>query len=654
MFQKVKDLQHKVLTKETARVTCLRRVIVPLLVVLLPSLVVYGAGWAGKKQVKRNREDFPQLAVGSSDVIKTYRGKPVLCEKYVVNRGDSVWKILRQRIDGTLGQMKHWSNVMQEFNPEIVDPNIIYPGQHLLVPLGFLSQARAETVLPPGEGKTRIYVVEPGDTLSTILRYRFNIPFRLVFNEAINEVKSLNPHVKDFDAITPGQRIVIPLSLSTGSADLAGTRVPGETGTSAAAQLQAPAPPATNELSDGQEFEPSPRSNEPTTTVQASNQRPVSSAVAEESIAASPVVANPSHPGPGEKRLQVLGESVGATVIGLGGKADNKGSYFLPLPNQGQISFKLEHFPLLEFPSGERIFLDLGDRLPSSLEEAIRANYKGLYEVVKVKESDNFASIWQRVIAQLTQMNLWNDSDPFLVHNPLEIFVRGDWVLTYGQRPQVFVINLLRSPEERTDPALQAYLSDEGIRVVDVQLREEQQLPFVSAPLNRRAFNKIRKPVVCRSSSPPDLVEAFLEVLGQEYKRDASVPLDSGANRGITLSVMAGFYFQRDGDYHLIDFHRLSPSIISLLKEWHLRVLVIDPRSTTDQVFKAMIEHLKLNVSNSYTFSVSAREPERNILVRCPGNLVTDGSQSYLLTPVSFPHSLTEFLYRNGVRVLSY
>ena len=160
--------------------------------------------------------------------------------------------------------------------------------------------------------------------------------------------------------------------------------------------------------------------------------------------------------------------------------------------------------------------------------------------------------------------------------------------------------------------------------------------------------------MVCRSSSPPDLVEAFLEVLGQEYKRDASVPLDSGANRGITLSVMAGFYFQRDGDYHLIDFHRLSPSIISLLKEWHLRVLVIDPRSTTDQVFKAMIEHLKLNVSNSYTFSVSAREPERNILVRCPGNLVTDGSQSYLLTPVSFPHSLTEFLYRNGVRVLSY
>ena len=652
--QKVQDEQHKVLLKDTSRVIWFRLVIFFLLLLPLPSLMVHGAEWAGKKQAKRIREDVAQLAVGSSDVIRTFGGKRVLCEKYVVNRGDSVWKILHERVNGSVNQLIHWSKVMQEFNPEIVDPNIIYPGQRLLVPLGFLSQARSETVIPPGERRTKIYVVKPGDTLSTILLHRFNFPFHLVFNEAINAVKSLNPQIKDFDAIRPGQRLVIPLSLYTESIELAGATAPEEIGPSTAAQLQPLAPSAAEELSDKKKFEHPPSSKELTTSVRVSNERRVSSPIKEESIGVSPVTEITSHPEPDEKRIQVLGDAVVATVIGLGGKGDNRGIYFLPLQDQGQISFKLDHFPLLEFPSGERIFLDLNDRLPSSLEKAIRTDYQGLYGVVKVKKSDNFRSIWQRVIGQLTQMDLWNDSNPLLVHDPLEISVRGDWVLTYGQGRRIFVINLLRGAGERTDPALQTYLNDLGIRVVDVRLRGVQQRAFVTAPLNRRALNKIRKPVVSRSSSTPDLVEAFLEVLGQDYKRDASVPLDSGVQSGVTLSVMAGFYFQRNGNFHLIDFHRLSPPIISLLREWHLRVLVIDPTSTSDQVFKAMIEHLKFSTNSSYSFSVSAREPERNILVRCPGDLIKDGSHSYLLTPISFPDSLTDFLYRNGVRVLSY
>ena len=104
----------------------------------------------------------------------------------------------------------------------------------------------------------------------------------------------------------------------------------------------------------------------------------------------------------------------------------------------------------------------------------------------------------------------------------------------------------------------------------------------------------------------------------------------------------------------MIDFGRLSPSILDFLEKSRFKVLVMEPDWKINQVFKSMMKHLSLNANNSYKFSASTREPMRNIHLSIAGDLIREGERSYLLTPLSVPASLKEFFRRKGVRVLSY
>jgi hypothetical protein len=638
-----------------------KRAIFFVLFVLITSLIAHRAGRLLKAEAKMMRRDTVKLGSSSTDIIRTFEGKEVLCEEYFVKKGDSIWEILHERIQGSVNQIIHWSKVLQTFNPQVLDTNLIHPGQRLLVPLGFLKRRiEPESVSSSRELSTTIYEVETGENLSGILNHRFHFPEHLVFNEAINKVRELNPQIKDLNRIRPGQRLVIPLSPFTKSPDTVGsTRVrEGEPAVTPVATLE-PVTPLAPEESRGE-----PASDQVAGSTQASfedrllQEGGVGSVIDEGRTDPFPTRSLASPVKPGLKQLQVLADAVVATVVALGGRGLTKGVYSLPLGGQGEISLKSSQFPLLEFPSGERFFLDLNDHLPAALEEAIHVKWKGGYRIVNVEETDTFRSIWQRVIDQLTGMKVSNDRDPLLISEPLKISIRGDWILTpshtqlHGRK--IYVVNLLKDAGRRTDPALRTYLDGLGIRVVDVELRGQLEQARIVVPMDEKAFNNGEPPVVVHSISVPDLVEAFLKLLGQACQRDARVLIDTEVDRGFTVSVRAGFYFQRNGNHHMIDFGRLSPSILHFLEKSRFKVLVVEPDWKTNQVFETMMKYLSLNANSSYNFSASTREPMRNIHLSIPGDLIRDGKQSYLLTPLPVSASLKDFFRRKGVRVLSY
>lgn len=76
-------------------------------------------------------------------------------------------------------------------NPQIMDPNIIYPGQIICVP----------RVKPHKPCKGFLYTARPGDTIHKIAR-RFGIPPA--------DILRANPQMSEYDRIYPGQVICIP------------------------------------------------------------------------------------------------------------------------------------------------------------------------------------------------------------------------------------------------------------------------------------------------------------------------------------------------------------------------------------------------------------------------------------------------------------
>lgn len=114
---------------------------------------------------------------------------------YTVVRGDTL-RSIASRCDTTVA-------AIQRANPEVRDPNRIYPGQVLVMP---------GAVLPGGDAYD-IYIVQRGDTLNKIANR---------FGTTVNRLMDLNPSISNASVIYVGQRLLVPAATlpDTGSGDV--------------------------------------------------------------------------------------------------------------------------------------------------------------------------------------------------------------------------------------------------------------------------------------------------------------------------------------------------------------------------------------------------------------------------------------------------
>lgn len=112
---------------------------------------------------------------------------------YSVKAGDNLWTIAKN-YGTTVG------DIVRD-NPEITDPNLIYPGQLLQIPGGVatLEPTAPAPVVPPVD--PNIYIVRPGDSLSKIAQVHY---------VTLSSLEAANPQIKDPNLIYPGQPITIP------------------------------------------------------------------------------------------------------------------------------------------------------------------------------------------------------------------------------------------------------------------------------------------------------------------------------------------------------------------------------------------------------------------------------------------------------------
>jgi peptidoglycan DL-endopeptidase LytE len=121
-----------------------------------------------------------------------------------VQRGDTLSKIA-VRCGVTV-------NGILRANPGITNPNLINPGQVIILP----------GATQPNDTNTDYYYVQNGDTLKRIARK---------FNTSVDELLRLNPQISNPNRIYAGQRLVVPHRSpgSGGGGGTGGTNVPGST-----------------------------------------------------------------------------------------------------------------------------------------------------------------------------------------------------------------------------------------------------------------------------------------------------------------------------------------------------------------------------------------------------------------------------------------
>ncbi|MBO8127541.1 MAG: SafA/ExsA family spore coat assembly protein, partial [Firmicutes bacterium] len=112
---------------------------------------------------------------------------------YTVQSGDTMFRIA-QRFGVSL-------DALIEANPQITDPNRIFPGQRICVP-----RVEAPGPPPPPQCSGFIYTVKQGDTLFLIAQ-RFGV--------TLNALIAANPQITDPNRIQVGQQICVPTGVPT-------------------------------------------------------------------------------------------------------------------------------------------------------------------------------------------------------------------------------------------------------------------------------------------------------------------------------------------------------------------------------------------------------------------------------------------------------
>ena len=118
-------------------------------------------------------------------------------DTYIVARGDTL-KSLASRFGTTV-------DVLLSLNRSIINVNLIYEGQRLVVPSGRgVPVPPPSTNPPPANGQ--IYYAQSGDTLRKIAAR---------FNTSVDAILKVNPQITNPNLIFVGQGITVPAGVST-------------------------------------------------------------------------------------------------------------------------------------------------------------------------------------------------------------------------------------------------------------------------------------------------------------------------------------------------------------------------------------------------------------------------------------------------------
>ncbi len=160
----------------------------------VPTYAAIGSQWAVQASV-------PNQNISDVSGIFQVTGIPNTGNviSYTVQRGDTLREIAN-RYGTTV-------NAILAYNPQITNPNLIYPGQVLAVPVG-------NTGGIPNTGSTVTYTVQRGDTLREIAN---------LYGTTVNSILALNPQITNANLIYPGQVLTIQSGGTGGIPNTGGT-----------------------------------------------------------------------------------------------------------------------------------------------------------------------------------------------------------------------------------------------------------------------------------------------------------------------------------------------------------------------------------------------------------------------------------------------
>jgi len=481
--------------------------------------------------------------------------------------------------------------------------------------------------------KLDTYVVKKGDWIFDIIRKNFGGSEKDIV-KILQQVKHLNPKIKNLHKIAPGQKIVLPQKNIVSGAVHAALPVKkaapqGKTGrVNSSAQQEKMSPYVVKEgdsLSEivQRELHASydeiyqimrtvKRLNPNLTNINSLypgqklllplGKKAEAPAIAPKRVMREEkkerkIVIRKMTP---EKKTAVAAVKVEATVTPqkqltalryiltrVNGAVISDGNYFIPLFPSGQITINCPIVPVVEFDDGMTVLLDVNHRLPASLKRVVEATWKN-YRIVRLGKTQSLPSIVKTVINASKEYSFADVGTFKTVGStpPVKIFI--DQIVSRqtrgGAKPYSFGIRSVEGRSLLLPADIREYVDREGFEIIELVGESD-------VAGNTETFPDMDVPVL-PSGTRQVLIESVLVALGYAPERDAEVKIYNMKEHGFTLSVKVDLLVKTDTATVILHSKKMPVEFTDVLKKKKTDVVFISEkarkRATIERVLTAV------------------------------------------------------------------
>ena len=183
------------------------------------NLFIAPASAADKENEDTYSINLVQTAEVAKEIVKLDNDK-ILTESYVARDGDHIWKILRNKNLLKKNNLGEILSALKKLNPSLSNIDLIHPGEKIIIPLVITpitneekpgKIARAEAIPLEDIKNLEYYTLRPGDSIIRVINKKYSIPEKDLYNEYLDQIKKLNPDIKDLNNVSPGQKVRLPI-----------------------------------------------------------------------------------------------------------------------------------------------------------------------------------------------------------------------------------------------------------------------------------------------------------------------------------------------------------------------------------------------------------------------------------------------------------
>ncbi len=551
-----------------------------------------------------------------SYVVRYDRGWNILCEPYIVQKNDWVFKLFRQKGEISHSDFPEFLRIFARLNPHIQNIDHIRPGQHILIPLkkvdeDILSEESSGVVtipyfsakdLPGTKTKeAKSYRVKSGDCVSVLIANRYGKYGTESYHAGEELFKKLNPQIKNLNLIYAGQMIRLP-NPQTNIAS------PSRSSDEGALPHENPA-------------------NESGAAVPDTKTSPASVLKADEK--------------PTDSTLSDVASILDAKLF-------DKGSYYLPRHGREDFKIDLSRTPFIKFDSGTRIFFFKSDDNPEPAMKTIKTFWKDA-RAVTIAPGDSMEKILGAVFGKL-EAGVFKRKLNFSDHG-VDVEVRGKWIIEKsretGEPERYLCISLIHNAEEQTPEPIVRYLDQNNIVIKEIIMGknpgppEAKVFPLINVggPLD-----------VAANADRKTFVKDLLDALGYRYIADKPITFQYA---GVQIQAVSNLASDKDGKTFLIDFGDFYGDAVQAIEKSGDSIIQIKDNDTLDDIIQKIFGATNVSYTKDPVFLAAKRPAADNTKLTIPGFLMEhQDTPAMLISLTPLNHGVIQYLTDNNIRII--